>query len=109
MRPWIWILIAVFVLVLILVFTAKAKAKGKTTGKKAKDPFPLMKGSEGEEVKNWQKYLNTTIIPPFTLLAVDGKFGPKTEDQTSKIIGKNFVTADDYIMYTGLSYKQIPI
>ncbi len=44
----------------------------------ATDAFPLKKGSEGDNVKYWQRALNSLGAN----LAVDGKFGNKTYDAT---------------------------
>ena len=43
------------------------------------DSFPLQWGSCGENVKTWQRHLNST---QGTSLSVDGKFGDRTESAT---------------------------
>ena len=90
------IIIIIVVLILVFVLTSRATSINGNNTFGVKSPFPLKRGSEGNEVINWQNYLNDNINIPFISLILDGKFGPKTEAETLKQIGKKEVSKSDY-------------
>lgn len=60
-------------------------------------PFPLKKGSTGNEVKKLQAYINKNIKAPYNLIAEDGVFGNVTLAALKVVAqGKTEVTEADY-------------
>lgn len=51
--------------------------------------YPIRLGSCGEYVKPLQRHINSLIKPPLVGLVVDGKFGPITQREAQKHLGKN--------------------
>lgn len=70
--------------------------KAQTKPAVKQSPFPLHKGSRGEEVKKLQKALNRKLVPPLSLLVVDGIFGSKTLAALKRVTGKEQVSENDY-------------
>ncbi len=104
-----WIIIIIGVVLLVVVFTLIAKAGTKNEiipgglgtdngSTSTQSKFPLKLGSRGQEVENWQRYLNSNISIIFVVgrLIVDGNFGTKTQSETMKQIGSNQVSRTEY-------------
>lgn len=73
-------------------------------------PFPLQKGSRGEEVKNLQHYINLKSIAN---LVEDGVFGTKTETVLKNLWKTTSVSKAEYIkmmkeIYPGYTYGALP-
>ena len=63
--------------------------------------FPLKKGSQGEEVRKLQQYLNSCMAYYLVLtpLDVDGIFGAKTEGMCVTITGNREISQEFYNQY----------
>ncbi len=101
-RTWIFIAIGLVILVLIILWIKNSsKDKVTTTTAINTNPlvtnstisvFPLKFGSEGNEVKVVQTYVNSKGEK----LVVDGIWGPLTEASVIKILGKNIIDLTTY-------------
>lgn len=104
-KGWIYVGISILVLILIILFiknrnkttttttttttpsnTASAITNATTPAKD--DSFPLSYGSRGNNVKLWQKYLNSKG----SSLVEDGVWGPLTEAASISKTGYNHIT-----------------
>ncbi len=81
-----------------------AGASGGTGGAGNAEPvsvFPLKKGSQGEEVRKLQHYLNSCLAYYLVLtpLDEDGIFGAKTEGMCVTITGSREISQEFYNQY----------
>lgn len=113
-RSWaIGIVLLLLAVALCLVFFSdklfgkgRASASGSGGSGGAGTPesgsvFPLKKGSQGEEVRKLQQYLNSCMAYYLVLtpLDVDGIFGAKTEGMCVTITGNREISQEFYNQY----------
>lgn len=94
-KQWIIIAVVIIIIIVLIYYFNKPKTITTTTStttiipsNTATNGFPLQMGSRGENVKKWQKYLNTKGAG----LTEDGIWGPLTEAASTKYMGFNSVT-----------------
>lgn len=94
-RTWIIIAIVLIIIILIIYYSNKKKTVTTTTTSTMSSAlginsinFPLQIGSRGDNVKKWQKYLNTKGAG----LVEDGIWGVLTEAASVKYVGFNSVS-----------------
>lgn len=113
-RSWAIIIVTVLLAVVLGLVFFKDKLFGRNTQPAASetdgskgDPsasapvFPLKKGSQGEEVRKLQHYLNSCLSYYLVLtpLDEDGVFGAKTEGMCLTVTGSREISQEFYNQY----------